>query len=89
MNLGQAILTAATRAVTDKINTCRVGILTQVDLPRLCNVLLKGLLQGQRSGSSRSIAVQGLPRRPSSSLRRWAISSSSRSPSRTSSSKLS
>jgi len=48
MNLGQAILAAATRAV-DRVNTCRVGVLTQVDLPRLrCNVLLKGLLQGQQ-----------------------------------------
>lgn len=48
MNLGQAILNAATRAV-DRVNTCRVGVLTQVDLPRLrCNVLLKGLLQGQQ-----------------------------------------
>lgn len=48
MNLGQAILNAATRAV-DRVNTCRVGVLSQVDLPRLrCNVLLKGLLQGQQ-----------------------------------------
>lgn len=60
MNFGQAILNAATRAV-DRVNTCRVGILTQVDLPRLrCDVVLKGLTQGQRVELFEvPIAVQG------------------------------